>query len=397
MPSPTPFHSRTSALCKSYSWKQWSGYYAVTNYEVIHDLEYMAIRQAAGLLDVTPLCKYDIRGPGASDLVEWIFPRSFRKFAVGRIAYTPWCDSDGHVLDDGTVSRMAPDWWRVTSADPARRWFEDCAQGFDVTIDDVTESMAALALQGPTSRAILKQVTEGIDFDKLKFFRLARGTIGGIDVVVSRTGYTGDLGYEIWTENAGAETLWDTLMEGGKNYGIRPIGLMALDTSRIEAGFILKGVDYIGAKSSRIASQRYTPYEIGLGWCVNLKKPRFVGRDAVRKSVQSGLKRQIVGLDIDWPTLESLYDSMGLPPGVPGHAWRDCIPVYDARGNWVGKATSGCWSPIVKKNLALATLEAAHTRPGSLVQIEWTIEGRRTSIPATVTATPFFNPERKVA
>lgn len=396
MPLPTPFHTRTVDLSQSMAWKEWAGYYAPTCFEVVHDGEYAAIRHSAGLLDVSPLQKYDVHGPDAHRFLDFLVTRSLEKLKVGQVAYTPWCDAEGKTLDDGTITRLGDDRFRLTSADPCLLWLEQCAEGMQVTLEDVSDEIAGLALQGPTSRNILKQVVKNVDLDKLKFFRAATGSIEGREVLVSRTGYTGDLGYELFMPKGDALTVWDAVVNAGQDWGITPIGLFALDLARLEAGFVLKGVEYIGAKSATIPSRKYTPFEIGLDWTVNMKKERFIGKEALAEQMQKGVPRRLAGLEVHWDPIERLYDQRGLPPEMPCTAWRTAVPLYSGR-KWIGKATSGCWSRILKKNIALISVESKYAVPGTEIQFEWTVEGHRELVPATVVKTPFYDPERKKA
>ena len=265
MPIGTCFHPRTSALCESMSWRDWAGYFAVSSYEVHHEREYNAIRNAAALIDVSPLFKYRVSGKDATRLVDRIVTRDVPKMKVGQVAYTHWCDGQGKVVDDGTVSRLADDVYRWTAADPSLRWIRMNAHGLDVKVEDISDRLGALALQGPTSRSILEACVEGADIAKLKYFRVTRRTIAGIPVEISRTGYTGDLGYEIWVEWDNGPQMWDALMAAGRPFDITPTGMLALDVARIEAGLILLDVDYVGARKAIIPSQKYSPFEIGLG------------------------------------------------------------------------------------------------------------------------------------
>src|ERR1700704_3695329 len=260
MPVGTAFHKRTFPLCESLNYREWSGYYPVSSYEPHHEHEYNAIRNAAALIDISPLFKYRLTGRDATRLVDRVVTRDMRKVSVGQVVYTPWCDEQGKVIDDGTVSRLKENVYRWTAADPSLRWFSQNAAGLDVQIEDISESVAALALQGPTSGRLLKTVVEGADIGKLKYFRVTTGTIAGVPVEISRTGYTGDLGYEIWVANDQALQVWDLLIERGQPFDIRPAGMLALDVARIEAGLLLIDVDFFSSRKAMIASQMYTPY-----------------------------------------------------------------------------------------------------------------------------------------
>ncbi|MGB6639927.1 MAG: aminomethyltransferase family protein [Thermoanaerobaculia bacterium] len=394
MPIPTPFHSRTSKLCTSNYWKSWAGYYTVSSYGISHEPEYLAIRHAAGLIDMTPLFKYEIHGPDAAEFLSRATVKDVRKLKVGRVTYLCWCDDEGKMVDDGTISCLDESYFRLTAAEPMLSWLDRLAHGYDVQLEDSSDRMAVLSLQGPTSRDILKQVVDA-DMDALRFFGVVRCRIDGIDGWVSRTGYTGDLGYEIWVGNDDAEKLYDTLMAAGGPYGIRATGLDAMDVTRIEAGFIMNGVDYYSAHHCLVEPRKSSPYELGLGWTVQLDREPFVGQSALKKEKEQGSGRLFVGLDIDWAEVEAVFDLYGLPPELPGSAWRDGRPVYDENGQWIGQATSGVWSPTLKQNLALAQVEAAFAKVGTQLKIEVTAEYRRHQVTATVVETPFFNPPRK--
>jgi aminomethyltransferase len=396
MPTPTPFHSRTSAICESHEWRNWSGYLAAVTYEPSHEREYWAIRNAAALIDVSPLYKYEITGGDAACLVDRIIPRDISRCRVGQVLYTPWCDEAGRIIDDGTVQRLDEDRFRVTSTDPGLRWFQDCGIGMDVRVVDVSRDLAALALQGPNARAILGQLAEHPDpnLNTLKFFHLARARIEGFDVTITRTGYTGDLGYEIWVEPEHADRLWDALIEAGRGYGLQAAGLAALDIARIEAGLLLKEVDYVSAWTALIEARKSSPYEAGLGWAVRLDKPAFVGRRALMAERERPAIWRLVGLEVDWADLERVFATADLPPLVSGRASRLPVPVYRG-GRQIGQATSSAFSPILKKYIALATIEARSAEPGTTVDFEITVEFRRMRARATVVRTPLFDPERK--
>jgi aminomethyltransferase len=358
-----------------------------------HEHEYNAIRNAAALIDVSPLFKYLITGPDATRFVNRLIARDINKVSVGQVIYCCWCDEDGKIIDDGTITRLEENCYRWTAADPNLRWFRQNAIGFDVQVEDITEELAALALQGPTSGKLLKNVAEA-DIENLKYFRKTSGKIAGVPVDISRTGYTGDLGYEIWIPWSDAVKVWDAVMKAGRSFDIHPTGMLALDVARIEAGLILADVDFISSKKSLIASQKYTPAEVGLGKLVHFEKDNFIGRRSLLKEKESGPKRLLVGLEIDWNEVEALFDKMGLAPQTPATASRVHVPVYKGRVQ-VGKATSTTWSPLLKKLIALASVEPQHAGTGTKLQIEVTVEAVRYKATATVCALPFFNPPRK--
>jgi aminomethyltransferase len=391
----TPFHSRTAALVRGKTWRRWEGYVVPASYDLIHDLEYTAIRGTAALIDVTPLFKYRIRGPSAEALLDRVVTRDVRRCKVGQVLYTPWCDPRGKVLDDGTVTRLEADRFRLTSAHPNLRWLFQNAVGMDVEIEDETAETAALSLQGPAARTILEQVAD-TDLAKLRFFRAKGARLGGIPVTITRTGYTGDLGYEIWVANDRAEALWDLLVATGGPYGIAPTGLLAMDVARIEAGLLLIDVDYVSARRALIEPQKSSPFELNLGWAVAREKGPYVGQRALEAERERGSSWAFRGLVVDWDSLEELFSEVGLPPQLPTTAWRTSTPVY-VDGRQVGYATSGCWSPLLKKYLALAHVESPHAEPGTEVALEITVEHRRKKARAIVVKTPFFDPERKRA
>ncbi len=395
MPIGSAVHERALALCESLSFREWSGYYAVSAYETHHEHEYNAIRNAAALIDVSPLFKYMVYGRDAAKLVDRVITRDAFAMSVGQVYYTPWCDERGKVIDDGTVTRVEEDVFRWTAADPSLRWFAQNAAGLDVRVDDVSERVAALALQGPTSRGVLKAVADA-DIDHLKYFRMTSGTIGGVPVDISRTGYTGDLGYEIWMSWERAVAVWDALMEAGRPFDIHAAGMLALDVARVEAGLLLIDVDFHGSKKALLESQRYSPYEMGLDRLVHLGDRPFVGKTALAAEHRRGPVRRIVGLEVSWPAVERLYERVGMPPQVAATASRVAVPVYH-HGRQVGRATTTTWSPVLKKLIALATIDAPHFSEGTALEFEVTVEAVRHRVPATVVPTPFFNPKRKTA
>jgi aminomethyltransferase len=395
MPIGTAVHERTFALCETLNYREWSGYFAVSAYEGSHEHEYNAIRNASALIDVSPLFKYLITGPDAARFVDRIITRDVSKISVGQVCYTPWCDEHGNVIDDGTVSRLAERTFRWTAADPSLRWFRQNTAGLDAVIADISEETAALALQGPTSAQLLRAIAKA-DIGALRYFRVTSGTIADVKVEISRTGYTGDLGYEIWMPAEFAVRVWDALMEGGRSFDIKPAGMLALDVARIEAGLLLIDVDFFSSKKAMIPSQAYTPYELGLGRLVSQNKGRFIGQQALREEQIRGHARQIVGLAIEWTEVERIYEALGLVPGVSATASRVAVPVYRS-GRQVGKATSTTWSPVLKKMIALATIERPHFEPGTMVQVEVTVEATRHQVTATVVPGSFFNPARKTA
>jgi aminomethyltransferase len=389
----TPFHPRTAPLVRAQTWRRWAGYQMASAYDPHPDREYAAIRNAAALIDVSPLYKYRLTGRDAARLLDRMITRDMTKLQVGQVYYTPWCDVHGKVIDDGTVSRLGEGAFRLTSADSSLRWLHLNAVGLEVAIEDISERVATLALQGPLSRAILEAVAPA-EIATLKYFRLAETTVDRIPVAISRTGYTGDLGYEIWVEADDALAVWDALMAAGTPYGLTPAGVWALDVARIEAGLIMLDVDYHSAHHALIEEQKSSPFEINLGWAVSPAKGPFNGRRALAAERARGPRWSFVGLEIDWVSFERLFAAHRLPPHVPNVAWRTSAPVY-RDGAQVGYASSGCWSPLLKKSLALAHLKTPHFEPGTPVEIEITVEHQRRRADAVVRKLPFYDPERK--
>ncbi len=394
MPIPTPFHPRTAPLVESFDWRDWSGFLAASLYEPSHEREYYAIRNAAGLIDVSPLFKYEVTGPDALRLVDRVMTRNIAKCAVGRVMYTPWCDEEGQVIDDGTVARLDDNHFRITAADPSLRWFQDVGYGLNVQVVNVSDDLAALALQGPLSRAVLQQVVTGLDVGKLRFFRLGQGQINGRAVTITRTGYTGDLGYELWLNPADATAVWDRLMDAGQRYGLLPAGMLALDVARIEAGLLLADIDYKSALKAVIPDQLSSPFELGLGWAVALDGADFIGKRALLKEKAAGSEWAFVGVQVDWLDLERLFGAKDLPPKVAGRASRTAVPLYK-NGKQIGQITSHTFSPILKEYIGIGTVYAPYGQIGTTLEMEFTIEYQRQRARATVVKTPFFDPERK--
>ncbi len=406
----SPFHARTAPLNRKQQWREWSGYWASSTYADAHDIEYNAIREAAALIDVSPLYKYRVTGRDALALVDRVITRDASKMKVGQVFYTPWCDEHGKVIDDGTVHRVAEDEFFWTAADPQYRWLALNSRGLDVAIEDVTESMAAVALQGPFARAVLEAATEE-SFEDLRYFRrrdsrLAGATFEGgvmpadVAIGVSRTGYTGDLGYELWIPVERAADAWDALMAAGRAYGIRPAGMLALDVVRLEAGLVLLEVDYTSARHALNPEQNYSPYELAMGKLVDLDKPSdFVGRLALRREqAKGGPPRRLVGVQLDWHGIEGSFSAQGLPPAISPSVDRSAVPAYAPVGNrQVGKVTSHGWSPILKQAIGLASVDPGFERVGSKLAVEWTVEGHRGRVEATVVPLPFLDLPRKRA
>jgi aminomethyltransferase len=386
----TAFFERQRKLNTKLSWGEWSGYHAAAVFADSVDIEYNAIREAAAVIDVTPLYKYEVEGPDAAALLDRVVTRD-----IPQVIYTPWCDEEGKVIDDGTVTRLEGHRFRVTAADPSYRWFSLNATGLDVRIDDITQGTAALALQGRLSRHVLERAT-GEDWFDLRYFRRRPTTIDGADIDVTRTGYTGDLGYELWIPVEDALAVWDRLFEVGADYGIRPAGIQALDICRLEASLILIEAEYTSARHAFAPELKYSPFEIGLGRLVKFdKKAEFTGKRALLSEREAGgPERRLAGLELDWSAIEAMYARHGLAPQISPHVQRAPVPVY-REGVRVGRATSVGWGPTIKKMVGFGSLDKSLTKLGTRVSVEWTVEGERGKVGATVVPMPFLDLERK--
>jgi aminomethyltransferase len=390
---PTPFHPRTSELLESYDWSEWSGWLSANMYDLDPTHEYLAIRTSCGVFDTSPLYKYHIQGPDALKLVNRVVTQDVSRYGVGQSMYTPWCDDKGKIIDDGIVARVADQSFRMTSAEPTLFWLEDNAVNLDVSIEDITEAYAIMALQGPFSREVLKRLTRA-DVDGLKYFGLMEIELTGLPITLSRTGYTGDLGYELWVEPDKAVALWDAVFEVGEDFRIRPFGDYALDIARIEAGMLLAKVDFNSSKKVMYEHEKSTPLELGLGWTVKLGKDYFIGQKALIEDKKVGLKWNTVGLEVDLKSLQAIYAKYGMPLYLPYQSWSDAVPVY-SRGKRIGKATSGTWSPMLKKYIAIARIKPKYAFIGNQVEMEVTVDAERHNAKAKVVKKPFFNPSRK--
>lgn len=390
----TPFHPRTAELNQARRWRKWSGFFIADSYFPAHDLEYHAIRFSAALFDVTPMCKYRVSGPDAAKLVNRVITRRVDRIKPMRAIYTPWCDHDGRVLDDGTVALLADGSYFWTAAEPQHGWLDAASEGLNVTIEDLTERLCALSLQGPCSRDVLSSAV-GRDMSDLPFFGRADVTIGGVPVSISRTGYSGDLGYELWIPFEQALPVWDALIKAGEDYTLRVAGMEALDVARLEAGLIMAGVDYHSGRTARHPSLAVSPYEIGMDRLVDLDKPAFIGKRALMDEVAAGgPANRLVGLELDLNVFEDAYLDLGYPIEHPLRAWRHVTPLM-RKGETIGRATSGTFSPLLKRSIALGFLPTKHAEVGSTVSIEWQIEETRQQIPATVVPLPFLDLPRK--
>jgi aminomethyltransferase len=393
----TAFFERQRELNTKLSWGEWSGYHAAAVFADFVDIEYNAVREAAAVIDVTPLYKYEVSGADAAALLDRVVTRDISAMAVGQVIYTPWCDEEGKVIDDGTVTRLDQNHFRVTAADPSYRWFAMNAAGLDVQIDDISEATAGLALQGRLSRRVLERAT-GQDWFDLRYFRRRPTTIQGFDVDVTRTGYTGDLGYELWMPVEGALAVWDRLFEVGADYGIRPAGIQALDICRLEASLILIEAEYTSARHAFAPELKYSPFEIGLGRLVKFDKAaEFTGKRALLAERDAGgPERRLVGLELDWSAIEAMYARHDLAPQISPQVQRAPVPVHKD-GVQVGRATSVGWGPTIKKMVGFGSVDKGLTKIGTRLSVEWSVEGERGKVGATVVPMPFLDLDRKRA
>jgi aminomethyltransferase len=357
-----------------------------------HIQEYYAIRTACAVFDMSPIPKYHIYGRDAVRFLNRVLAQDVSRCDVGQALYTTWCDDDGKILDDGILARLDEGSFRLTAGDPWLYWLEDNSLGLEVAIEDVT-GLGILALQGPFSRDLLKTLTNA-NLDRLQYFHLVKTDLAGLPVEISRTGYTGDLGYEIWVEPHLALQLWDSLFEAGEAYQLMPFGDFALEMARIEAGLLLADVDFHSSKKVVYDFEKSSPLELGLGWSVKLDKDYFIGQKALQRERTQGSTWGTMGLEVDLTSLEDIYAEFGMPLYLPYEAWNEAVPVY-SDGLQIGKATSGMWSPLLKKYIAIARLNPRFTRPGTQVEMEVTIDAQRKLARAMVVKMPFFDPPRK--
>ena len=382
----TPFHDRARALCEVDSFIPWAGYTTVDVFSAVEP-EYFAIRNAASLYDLSPMVKYRISGPDAARYLNRLVTRDIGRVRPGRVVYCIWCNDAGEIIDDGTLFRFGTDEFRLCTAERQLDWLLDSAIGFQVEVSEVTTELAALALQGPTSWAILRDA--GLPAtQRLKPFDAALFDWPGLEpgareVLISRTGFTADLGYELWIAPPAAESVWDTLMRVGAGHGLRPIGSRALNIARIEAGFVLPNVDFIPSERTLFIGTERSPLELGLAWLVDFGKGHFTGRRALLEERRRGSRRLLVGLDIE-----------GTKPAYNALLYSD-----RALRRQAGSVTSAVWSPTTKRNLALAMVDAPHFATGSTLWAEIYLNRElvweRRVVRARVVERPFFAPERR--
>ncbi|MEM7323382.1 MAG: aminomethyltransferase family protein [Actinomycetota bacterium] len=396
----TPFHERLAPMNQPESWEHWSGYLSAVRYQYSELAEYYATRNAVGLFDTSPLFKYRISGPGAETFLCRVMARDIRRCRVGQAQYTVWCNDDGFVVEDGVIMRRAEQEYWLSAAEPNLRYLRKLSDGFDVEINDISSEYAILAVQGPHALSTLGQLSD--DIAGLGYFRLTRTNIAGIDVTVSRTGFTGDLGYEIWVGAEHAPALFDAVWDAGRGYNIVPIGVHALSIARIEAGLLLIDVDFHSARHAWTDAQRETPHELGWGWMFhNLDSDDrdFIGRAAIEREIAEGTSRwKTVGLAVDWRDYDRLHREAGIMTPKEGVMVQDTMSIYrrsDTPWQYAGYTSSFLWSSIKQQHVGIAKLPHDLCEPGTEVDLEITVIRKPDYVLSRVVELPFFNPPRK--
>ena len=395
----TPFHPRTAALNETGLWQHWSAHLAATRYGPSEKFEYFAVRNSAGIFDTSPLYKYRIHGPDAERFLSGVLARDIRGCSPGHAQYTLWCDDRGFIVEDGVILRHGADEFVLTAAEPNLAWFRDRIGRQRVRIDEVSDEYGVLAFQGPKSREILAALVPGTE--RLPYFGLMPGRVAGRPVTVSRTGFTGDLGYEIWAGRDDALTIWDCLVEASAGRGVIPFGLVALYMLRIEAGLLLLDVDFASSRFAWTDEHRSTPFELGLGWMlkgIESDDRPFIGRRALLRERRDRTSRwAFTGLLVDWRDYNRIYDEAGLIPPKDHSAVQEEVFVYDPDGGQVGYATSSMYSPMLQRHVALARVRPDLARPGSEVRLEVSVNHRYEYVRAHTARNPLLNLPRKTA
>ena len=395
----TPFHERTAALNETGLWEHWANHLAAVRYQMSEKFEYFAIRNSAGLFDTSPLFKYRITGSDAERFLAGVLARDIRTCQPGHAQYTAWCDDRGFVVEDGVILRTGPSEYLLTAAEPNLAYFEGLVGRRDVAIEEVTDQWGVLSIQGPRSRALLGTLTP--DVADLPYFGLVKTKIAKVPVTISRTGYTGDLGYEIWVSAGDALKVWDAVWATSRGQGVIPFGMTALYMARIEAGLVLLDVDFHSSRYAWTDSDRTTPIELGLGWMfrgLDGDDREFIGRDAIVRELRDKTSRwKLSGLVVDWKDYDRIYGAAGLVPPKDHTPVQDEYYVYDDELNQLGYATSQMYSPMLQRHIALARVPLDRSAPGSRVKLELAVSHRYEYFDAHVARTPLFNPERRTA
>lgn len=391
----TPFHSRLEPLNETGLWSHWEGYLVAEKYQMSEKTEYFAIRNSAGLFDTSPLYKYRVFGPDAEAFLAGVLTRDVRTCPPGHAQYTIWCDDAGHVLEDGVVFRLSETEFMLTTARPNLGYFSDLVGERNVALEDVSTAYAALALQGPRSRALLSKVFEGAA--DLSYFDLVATHLDGTEVLVSRTGFTGDLGYEVWVEADMAGTLWDLIAEHASGWGVAPVGQIALLMARIEAGLLLIDVDFQSARLAWTDSERSTPFELGLGWMVGGSERNFIGGRALQHHEEDRTRWIFTGLVVDTREWADKHDRAGLIPPKDHRPHHGDLMIYDGEGGRAGWASSFMYSPMLQRHIALGRVHPSLASPGNRVRLEVTIDHEYDTVEAVVASLPLYDPERRTS
>jgi aminomethyltransferase len=396
----TPFHARTSELNETALWSHWAGRLAAERYQLSEKAEYVAVRNSAGIFDTSPLFKYRFGGPGAERYLAGVLARDPRSLAPGTAHYTAWCDDGGYLVEDGVLLRHGDTEFVLTAAEPNLAWFADLVRpSDDVTVEDVSDAWAVLSLQGPRSRGLLAGLDEGIG--RLGYFEHAAATMAGRPVRVSRTGFTGDLGYEVWVPAEDALAVWDAVWTATRGHGVVPFGLQALYMTRIEAGLLLLDVDFASSRFAWTDADRATPHELGLGWMlkgIEADDRAFVGRNAILRELATRSSRfRTTGIVVDWRDWDRLHEQAGLLPPKDHRPVQEEMFLYDDAGAQVGFATSFMYSPVLQRHIGIARVPVASAAAGTRVNLEIPVSHRYVHVVAHTARLPHFNPQRKTA
>lgn len=394
----TPFHSRTRALNQFQMWFNWDLHVVPDVYTGMEE-ELRATRENVSMGDMSPLSKYEIRGRDALRLIDWLITRDATPMDVGQVYFTPWCDDRGKVVGDGLVFRLDRDVFRLTG-DPHLGWLTRQAEGMDVEIMDRTDDFGLLSIQGPNSPAVMHALT-GSDWGDLSFSHTRFATIAETQVLVDRQGFTGERGFELWVPTPAGPDVWDAVASAGQPFGIRPVAEYAMDVARVEAGLVIVGTDYTGAGPDRpgsvitmVPDNQASPSELNMGHFVDLGKEQFVGKDALAVDEAGGQDRlRLTGLELDRRRIAELHAEGGRLPLIPNRVWWYPLAVFK-EGRHVGRATSVTWSPTVQKVIGFGHLSDTAAKPGTSVSVEWSMNGTRGEIPATVIDIPFLQRRR---
>jgi aminomethyltransferase len=395
----TPFHERTSALNETGLWSHWAGHLAANRYQVADKFEYFAVRNAAGIFDTSPLYKYRIAGRDAERFLAGVLARDIRSCPPQHAQYTTWLDDRGFVFEDAIIQRRGTDDYLLTTAEPNYAYFADRIGHLAVTVEDASLEIGALAIQGPRSRELLTRLVPSVA--EVPFFGIATGEIGGRPVTVTRTGYTGDLGYEVWCSTPDALAVWDTLWDASDGHGVLPYGLAALYMLRIEAGLLLLGKDFDSSRFAFNDAHRSTPLELGWAWMFKGLADddrAFIGRRALEREIADKSSRwRMSGLVVDWEDYDRVYGEAGLIPPKDHAPVHEDWMLYDDESKRVGYATSFMYSPILQRHVALARVRPDLAKVGTRVHLEFTVDHHYEKVAAHVARLPLYNPERKTA